>query len=338
MTTGGGGGGGPLRFFASRRESSSSSSIPGRGVRFQNTEEVETANSWLDNAQGVLTVILAFWCLLGLATILVALYVTVRPFSQSTYRRLAATWGASTFLDAIALLLPNCRICLTGDSDVPSPVGSSVLIANHITEADWWAMFLLGRCVGLKGALKVFLRNEYLHLDMEELHPTKAGSNDSTNGSSRHLAVTNNSAGSASSSSLSPALGSTNGSSRHQFPTNGVDRAVPGLALMAKLLHLFLEFPIINEDFASDREQLFRLLRSFGTTDNVHLLFYPEGWSIHNGADRHTVHQRSNQFAQREGKPALEHLLLPRARGFHTALECLRETAPVVYDVTMVRQ
>jgi hypothetical protein len=305
----------------------------------------------------------------------VILYVTVRPFSQSTYRRLAAAWGASTFLDAIALLLPNCRICLTGDSDVPSPVGSSVLIANHITEADWWAMFLLGRCVGLKGALKVFLRNEYLHLNMQELHGT-SGLNGSASATSLDLVLSSSNSNLGSSSSTSAATGvggstitsnnmasipssipsmltstacsnnningagtgaATGGAASEQIRRNGVDHAVPGLALMAKLLHLFLEFPIINEDFASDREQLFRLLRSFGTTDNVHLLFYPEGWSIHNGADRHTVHQRSNQFAQREGKPALEHLLLPRARGFHAALECLRETAPVVYDVTMVR-
>jgi hypothetical protein len=112
---------------------------------------------------------------------------------------------------------------------------------------------------------------------------------------------------------------------------------------MAKLLYLFLDFPLINgEDYTSDREQLFTLLRSFAEPNEaqaapVHLLFYPEGWSIHNGADRRAVLATSNKFAKREGKPQLKHLLLPRTRGFNASLECLRESSPVVYDVTMVR-
>jgi hypothetical protein len=118
-------------------------------------------------------------------------------------------------------------------------------------------------------------------------------------------------------------------------------KAAPDISLMAKLLHLFLEFPLINgEDYPSDREQLFTLLRSFAsppeTASPVHLLLYPECWSLHNGTDRKSVHAKSNGFAKREGKPTLKHLLLPRTRGFNASLECLRESSPVVYDVTMV--
>ena len=110
---------------------------------------------------------------------------------------------------------------------------------------------------------------------------------------------------------------------------------------MAKLLHLFLEYPLINgEDYMSNRDQLFQLLRSLAEYSDVapvHLLFFPEGWSQHNGADRKSILAKSNEFAKREGRPQLRHLLLPRTRGFNASLECLRESSPVVYDVTMVR-
>ena len=276
-----------------------------------------------------------------MVTVLVLLSFVVRPFSQATYRRLAATWAATTFLDAISLLLPNCTVVLTGDSDVPSPVGSSVVLANHVTEADWWALFLLGRCVGLKGSLKVFLRNEYLRLNLQAMNGEGSGSSiHHTNGSNSN-GTNGMLANGSSSSSLVNGFNNNHTSNSSSTNNNNNTRSlVPDLAVLAKLLHLFLDFPIINEDFAAsdggNREQLFSLLRSFGPTDNVHFLLYPEGWSIH-GEDRTHVHQKSNQFAQREGKPALQHLLLPRARGFHASLECLRETAPVVYDVTMVR-
>jgi precorrin isomerase len=45
----------------------------------------------------------------------------------------------------------------------------------------------------------------------------------------------------------------------------------------------------------------------------------------------------SNEFAKREGRPQLKHLLLPRTTGFNASLESLRASSPVVYDVTMVR-
>jgi len=81
------------------------------------------------------------------------------------------------------------------------------------------------------------------------------------------------------------------------------------------------------------------LLRSFAETavtgSPVHLLHYPEGWCNHNGADRQSVLAKSNEFAKREGKPVLKHLLLPRTRGFHSSLECLRESRPAIYDVTL---
>lgn len=264
------------------------------------------------------TAVIAVVCIAGLSTILVVLYVTVRPFSQPVYRRLAAQVGAASFIDALAILVPNTKIFLTGDSDIPSPVGTSLLVSNHLMDADWWAVFMLGRCVGLRGSIKVFLRNEYLHINV--------------NGDSQHPRTNGSTLSTSSFVSMGPSSGTPPTTSHH----NPQD-----LSLLAKLLHLFLDFPLINgEDYISNRNQLFQLLRSFAENDGVaapvHLLFFPEGWSQHNGADRRSILAKSNEFAHREGRPQLKHLLLPRARGFNASLECLRESSPVVYDVTMV--
>lgn len=41
------------------------------------------------------------------------------------------------------------------------------------------------------------------------------------------------------------------------------------------------------------------------------------------------------EFARREGRPILKHLLLPRTTGFSASLESLRSSSPIVYDVTI---
>lgn len=280
------------------------------------------------------TSLFALVCIAGLSTILVTLYVTVRPFSLQAYRRIAAGFGAAAFIDAIALLLPNTKIYLTGDSDIPSPVGTSLLVSNHLMDGDWWAILLLGRCVGLRGSIKVFLRNEYLHINMQngEVSPSPSAASGRTNGSIGTISVN---------ASPSPAPRVENGWSQPP-PVTDPDHPYPqDISLLAKLVHLFLEFPLINgEDYISNRNQLFQLLRSFaennGASAPVHLLLFPEGWSQHNGEDRRSILAKSNEFARREGRPQLKHLLLPRSRGFNASLECLRESSPVVYDVTLV--
>lgn len=314
----------PQRLFTGTRE-----------VRFSDTDVGNSSGKLLDIVLGIATAAVAIGCLAGLMTLLVVLYVTVRPFSLSAYRRLSCTWGFAPFLDAISILLPGTRICWTADSDIPSPISSAVLVANHVIATDWWALFLVSRCVALRGTMKAFLRNEYLHLNMQDVvvdprASAGSASNDNIRGSSTM-----------SSSSLIPSLSNkqapTNGQSNSSSNTRHERSAAPDLALMAKLLHLFLEFPLINDE-ASDREPLSALLRSIASTDTgsiVHLLHYPEGWCNHNGSDRQSVLAKCNEFAKREGKPVLKHLLLPRSRGFHSSLECLRESRPHIYDVTM---
>ena len=277
---------------------------------------------------GGLAALAAMVCVAGLIIILAVLYLTVRPFSKGAYRRLAAQVGCASFLDAMALLLPNTRLYLTGDSDVPSPVGTSVLILNHLMDGDWWHMLMLGRCVGLRGSIKVFLRNEII-----ELHKRT----NMVDGTTVPVSATESKSLTFHRNNGSTAGG--NGSAR---------KASPLLSLAGRLLHILLEFPLLsgenNKNYISEREDLFQLLREFagnnGTEAPVHLLLFPEGWSLHDGSyiDRASLMAKSNDFAKREGRPQLKHLLMPRTTGFNASLECLRESSPVVYDVTMAYQ
>lgn len=301
-------------------------------VRFPDDLD-ENRISPLDVLLDLFTASVAAVCVAGLSTILVVLYVTVRPFSQIVYRRVAAHVGGASFIDALALLLPNTRIHLTGDSDIPSPVGTCLLVSNHLVDCDWWGVFMMGRCVGLRGSIKVFLRNEYLHINMQPGEtPIASSSWSNSNGASLTSSGSVSKVTAALTASMN--VSSVLGSGSHYHPQD--------LSLLAKLLHLFLEFPLIDEeDYVSNRNQLHQLLRSFADDTSaaapVHLLFFPEGWSQHNGSDRGSILAKSNEFAHREGRPQLKHLLLPRSRGFNSSLECLRESNPVVYDVTMVR-
>ena len=364
-------------------------------VRFPEEEEQDEGEAVarvFSSLCGIFFGAIASICLLGVLTILGILYVVVRPFSVSTYRRVANQLAASSFLDAIALLLPNLRLYLTGDSDVPSPVGTSILVCNHAMDGDWWAILMLGRCVGLRGSVKAMMRNEILNLNVQN-------SNCNSDTQQQQLLFSSSASAreaqrerrSVSGIQLTPSLlkqataaigavstanggrsvngngngygtpgpdHSTNGGHHHQnnnnnhpSPTsshtsNGITtrhQTSRDLRILAKLLHAFMEFPLLNgEDYISDREHLFQLLRSFaennGAEAPVHLLFFPEGWSLHNGADRKNVLAMSNEFAKREGRPQLKHLLLPKTTGFNASLECLRESSPVVYDVTLVSE
>jgi cytoskeletal protein RodZ len=343
----------------------------------------------------------------GLWTVVILLYIIVRPFSITVYRRLANQIGLGSYLEAISLLLPNTRICLTGDSDVPSPVGTSILVSNHVMDADWYSLLMLGRCVGLRGSIKVFLRNEIFHLNKHNnnnnnnsnhggsnnLHNNNNNNNNNRDSSS---SVSSSSSASASANTSSPirkinnsttaalttATTDSSSSCNNPFTTSIPRRKPPSqdLELAAKFFHSFLDFPLIDEeDYVSDRESLFKLLRSFtgtartdnnkntnnnsnntrrrtrdnnrnnnhnndrgdendngdGTAAPVHFLLFPEGWSLYNGENRNAVLARSNDFAKREGRPQLKHLLLPRTTGFNASISSLRESSPIIYDVTI---
>jgi hypothetical protein len=276
----------------------------------------------------------ALWISFGLWTVVLLLYTFVRPFSITAYRRLIDQIGTGSYLEAISLLLPNIRICLTGDSDVPSPVGTSIMVSNHVMDADWYSLLSLGRCVGLRGSIKVFLRNEIFHLN-KRIHREASASPRGASPIRRNSSIA--STGTLANENRNHA--SSNGSNpMRQHPM----RQLPStfLALAVKFFHTFLEFPLIDEEeYVSDRESLFKLLRSFtdgdGAAAPVHFLIFPEGWSLYNGESRNKVLARSNDFAKREGRPQLKHLLLPRSTGFNASISSLRESSPVIYDVTV---
>jgi hypothetical protein len=288
----------------------------------------EESEGPFDALLGLISGLVALVCVFGCLTVLTVLYVTVRPFSIPLYRRLAAQLGEGSFLDAVAILLPNTRLYLTGDSDLPSPVGTSVLVCNHLLDGDWWAVLMMGRSIGLRGSVKVFIRKEHVEIKKRSYSDPQI---------------------------VTVARNEANGHQVTAPKTVTFSRGVSGscrphvspqLSLAGKLLHLLLDFPLFsgenNKNYAWDQTELFQLLRSFAEgngTNPVHLLLYPEGWSLNDGShvDRKAVIAMNNEVAKREGRPQLKYLLLPRTAGFNASLESLRASSPVVYDVTMVR-
>lgn len=126
--------------------------------------------------------------------------------------------------------------------------------------------------------------------------------------------------------------------------TNTTNNNKPISSLIFHFLHTLLEFPILSsehtQNYIADRDALFSLLRNFasnGAPAPVHLLLFPEGrWTKEDdNYNRKSMMTKSMEFAKREGRPQLQHLLLPRTTGFYASLDSLREASPVVYDITM---
>lgn len=227
---------------------------------------------------------------------------------------------------------------------------------------------MLGRCIGFTGTMKAFLRNEYLQINLDDVDqgsrqsPSPTSSSIHRNTAGGQLMMSNQSSRSVPAQSQQITPSSNNGSGTICSSTIIKSQPPPSdLKIVAKLLHLFFEFPLLNgeESGSSDREKLFSLLRSLAAdnaaaTAPVHLILFPEGWSTYKcgvsypfsetressssiSEERKAILAKSNEFAKREGKPQLQCLLQPRTRVFNASLECLRESNPFVYDVTMVR-
>ncbi len=300
---------------------------------------------------------LSLFSIFGAIITILILYVTIRPFSLPTYRRLSCTLGVGSFLDAMSLLLPNMRIYLTGDSDPLTPVGVSVLVCNHSMDGDWWAMLMLARCVGLRGSIKAFLQQRssgggnngspQSSLHQHEVPSMPALINPSASAPTLQTTANHEFTGGMTrnrshhgvtfSSSTSP-TGSPK-SSAHGTSTNN-SKSTAEIGLAKKFLKKILDFPLLssenNQNYIQDRNELFSLLRSFASNSSkapTHLLLFPEGWP--NDQDRRSMIAKSVEFAKREGRPQLKNLLLPRTTGFYASLDSLREASPVVYDVTM---
>lgn len=129
--------------------------------------------------------------------------------------------------------------------------------------------------------------------------------------------------------------------SQRNLRTTATTTAAPNPCLGTTFLNRFLDFPLLSsenaQNYVQERNELFSLLRSFASTSTtgapVHLLLFPEGCP--EGDDRRAMIAKSIEFAKRDGRPQLKHLLLPRTTGFYASLESLRGASTVVYDVTM---
>ena len=202
---------------------------------------------------------------IGANMMALALFLLVRPFSRSLYRRLVSQYVACMWIDALSLLLPGANIYITGDSDMPDGITAGIVVANHQYEGDWWFMLMVARFLGLHGNVKIIVRE-------------------------------------------------------------GLKR----IPLLGWLLTL-VEYPFISSSWSHSRTNLFQLLRSF-TADNFPVLLFqfPEGDRIDA-----KVRQQSLTFAQKERRPQLLHVLLPRTTGFNSCIEALRTSHPFVYDMTI---
>lgn len=91
------------------------------------------------------------------------------------------------------------------------------------------------------------------------------------------------------------------------------------IPLLGWLLQL-VEYPFISSSWSRCRMDLFSLLRSF-TADNFPVLLFqfPEGDRIDAN-----IRQQSLSFAEKERRPQLLHVLLPRTTGFNACIEALR--------------
>jgi 1-acyl-sn-glycerol-3-phosphate acyltransferase len=94
---------------------------------------------------------------------------------------------------------------------------------------------------------------------------------------------------------------------------------------------LFLDSFFVKRDWAADRASIDRTFSNIirGNVP-VWLLLFPEGTRI-----TPAKHERGQAFARERGLPPLQHLLMPRTKGFTASVQGLRQHLHAVYDVTI---
>ncbi|KAM3570795.1 hypothetical protein VYU27_007133, partial [Nannochloropsis oceanica] len=95
---------------------------------------------------------------IGANMMALALFLVIRPFSRSLYRRLVSQCVACMWIDALSLLLPGTNIHIAADSDMPDGITAGIVVANHQYEGDWWFMLMVARFLGLHGNVKIIVR------------------------------------------------------------------------------------------------------------------------------------------------------------------------------------
>nr|XP_020639569.1 1-acyl-sn-glycerol-3-phosphate acyltransferase gamma isoform X1 [Pogona vitticeps]XP_020639570.1 1-acyl-sn-glycerol-3-phosphate acyltransferase gamma isoform X1 [Pogona vitticeps]XP_020639571.1 1-acyl-sn-glycerol-3-phosphate acyltransferase gamma isoform X1 [Pogona vitticeps]XP_020639572.1 1-acyl-sn-glycerol-3-phosphate acyltransferase gamma isoform X1 [Pogona vitticeps]XP_020639573.1 1-acyl-sn-glycerol-3-phosphate acyltransferase gamma isoform X1 [Pogona vitticeps] len=93
----------------------------------------------------------------------------------------------------------------------------------------------------------------------------------------------------------------------------------------------FLEIVFCKRKWEEDRDTVVEGLKRLSDyPEYMWFLLYCEGTRF-----TETKHRISMEVAESKGLPKLKYHLLPRTRGFTTAVQCLRGTVSAVYDVTL---
>ncbi|KAG5192570.1 acyltransferase-domain-containing protein [Tribonema minus] len=93
-----------------------------------------------------------------------------------------------------------------------------------------------------------------------------------------------------------------------------------------------LDFIMLRRDWQVDQKHLMQQLQVFVHDDTpLRLVIFPEGTTMNT-----TSLEKSTAFAQKQGRPELKRLLLPRTTGFAACLDCLKDVpSGTVYDLTI---
>ena len=93
----------------------------------------------------------------------------------------------------------------------------------------------------------------------------------------------------------------------------------------------FLEIVFCKRKWEEDRDTVIEGLRRLADyPEYMWFLLYCEGTRF-----TETKHRISMEVAASKGLPPLKYHLLPRTKGFTTAVQCLRGTVAAIYDVTL---
>ncbi len=97
---------------------------------------------------------------------------------------------------------------------------------------------------------------------------------------------------------------------------------------------VFLDCIFLKRDWSRDREALDRTFGKFKQQEiDMWAVSFVEGTRL-----RPEKLKRSQAFAEERGLPRLEHLLLPRTKGFVATVQGLRDHLDAVYDTTIAYQ
>ena len=113
-------------------------------------------------AQAVVRCWLVIAMSFGINILNLLVFLTVRPWSRLTARRLIGDWWQRMWVSVMSYLLPKSEMILTGDVllktiDTSRP---AIIIANHQVDADFWYVWEVARAYGMHGRLKIILKAE----------------------------------------------------------------------------------------------------------------------------------------------------------------------------------